>query len=56
MILVIRIVVAILLGALVTGLLNYFGLLTPFLNGLIGFVLGLMVFANYDGALPWRRP
>lgn len=53
--LVIRIVVAILCGVIVTGLLDYFGLLTPHLNTLIGILVAILVFWQYDGTLPARR-
>lgn len=53
--LVLRIVVAIVVGLIVTGVLNYFGLLTPHLNALLGFLAGLVTFFGWDGVVPGRR-
>lgn len=53
--LIIRIIVAILVGLIVTGLLDYFGLLTPHLNALIGILVALVTFWQYDGSFPNRR-
>lgn len=46
--LIVRIVVAILVALIVTGVLNYFGLLTPHLNALLGFLAGVVTFFGYD--------
>lgn len=53
--LLIRIVVAILVGLIVTGLLNYLGVLTATLNGLIGFLAALITFFSYDGVIATHR-
>lgn len=47
--LIIRIVASILLGVIVTSLLDLFNLLTPHINALIGFLVALLVFWQYDG-------
>lgn len=49
--LVIRIVVAIVVGMLVAGVLNFFGLLTPQLNALLGFLAALLTFFSWDGVV-----
>ncbi len=53
--LVLRIVAAILVGLIVAGLLDYFGLLTPHLNALLGFLAGIVTFFSWDGVVPSRR-
>lgn len=55
MTLVLRIVLAVVVGLLVTGLLDYFGILTHSLNALLGFVAAVVTFLTWDGALPNRR-
>lgn len=46
--LIIRVVVAVLVGIIVTGLLNYFQVLTPHLNSLLGFLAAVVMFFGYD--------
>lgn len=53
--LVVRIVVAVLAGLITSGLLNYFNVLNAHLNGLIGFLVAIVVFFNYDGTFGSRR-
>lgn len=53
--LVLRIVLAVLAGAIATGLLNYFGVLTAQLNALIGIVVAILVFFSWDGVVPNSR-
>lgn len=53
--LVIRIVVAILVGLIVTGLLNYFNVLNEHLNALIGLLAAIVTFFSYDGWTGARR-
>lgn len=55
MTLVLRIVLAVLAGAITTGLLNYFGVLTAQLNALIGIVVAIIVFFSWDGVVGDRR-
>lgn len=45
--LVVRIVLAVLVGLVVSGLLNYFGVLNPSLNGLLGVIAAIVVFFGY---------
>lgn len=52
--LVIRIVVAVLVGLIVTGLLDYFNVLNHGLNVLIGLLLALLTFWQYDGTFGHR--
>lgn len=47
--LIIRIIVAVIVGVIITGLLNYFGVLTTQLNTLIGVLAAILVFWQYDG-------
>lgn len=54
MALLIRIAVAIIVGILVDAILNYFNLLTPSINALIGLLLALLVFWQYDGTFGHR--
>lgn len=49
-----RIIIAILSGLIVAGILDYFNLLTPHLNGLIGVLVALLVFWQYDGTFHRR--
>lgn len=44
-----RIVLAIVAGALATGVLDYFNLLNHALNVLIGLVVAIVVYLNLDG-------
>lgn len=53
--LIIRIVVAIVVGLIVTGVLNYFGLLNASLNSLLGFLAGLVTFFSWDGVVGRTR-
>lgn len=43
-----RIVIAVIIGVLVAGLLNYFKVLEPSLNALIGFLAALLFYFGYD--------
>lgn len=52
--LVLRVVLAVVVGLLVTGVLNYFGVLNSQLNALIGFLAALVTFFGWDGNL--HRP
>ncbi len=56
MALVIRVVVAILVGLIVTGLLNYFGVLDARLNSLLGFLAAIVTFFGYDQYTTRTRP
>lgn len=47
---ILRIVLAIVIGVLVTGLLDYFGVLTHALNVLLGFVAALLFYFGYPDA------
>lgn len=49
--LILRIVVAIVVGLIVTGVLDYFGILTHSLNALLGFLAGLVTFFSWNGNL-----
>lgn len=46
--LLLRVVVAVLAGVILTALLDYFNVLTPQLNALLGLLLGVLVFWRYD--------
>ncbi len=46
--LLVKAVIAIILGVLTAGLLNYFGVLNENLNSLIGFLVALLFFFGYD--------
>lgn len=50
--LVLRIVLAVLAGAITAGLLNDFGVLTAQLNTLIGTAVAILVFFSWDGVVP----
>jgi len=45
---ILKALIAIILGVLTTGLLNYFGVLNDSLNTLIGFLVALLFFFGYD--------
>lgn len=53
--LLIRVVIAVIAGVLTDALLNYFGVLTPHINALIGLLVGLLVFFGYDSFDGFRR-
>lgn len=53
--LVLRVIVAIVVGLLVAGVLDYFGLLTPHLNALLGFLAGIVTFFSWDGVVTRSR-
>ena len=44
----VKAVIAVVLGVLTAGLLNYFGVLNHSLNSLIGFLVALLFFFGYD--------
>lgn len=52
--LVLRVILAIVVGLLVAGVLDYFNVLTPHLNALLGFLAALVTFFGWDGNLPGR--
>ncbi len=52
---VLRVLLAILLGVLATGLLDWAGWLTHFLNVLIGIIVAIVTFFSWDGEVPTRR-
>lgn len=45
---IIKVVIAVVIGALVMGILDYFGLLNHSINALLGFLAGLLFFFGYD--------
>lgn len=55
MTLILRVVAAIVVGLIVTGLLDYFGVLTHSLNALLGFLAALVTFFSWDGVVGNRR-
>lgn len=52
---VLRLLLAILLGVIATGLLDWAMLLTHNLNVLIGIVVAIVTFFSWNGIVPTRR-
>jgi hypothetical protein len=43
--------VAVIVGVIVTAILDYFGLLTPQINTLLGVLAAIVTYFGYDGRL-----